>query len=116
MGDIAFTSDFSLLRDGDVNGFVRDMEDAQVYVHCFWISAGPVLIINRVRRLPSIVQHVPWLAKITRVTPFLGTKLRTFGAFALEQAKKRAEKPMLKKDLFYHLVRLKRYPKRPKLY
>ena len=51
------------------------------------------------------MQHVPWLAKITRVTPFLGTKLRKFGGFALEQAKKRAGKPMLKKDLFYHLVR-----------
>jgi hypothetical protein len=29
MGDIAFTSDFSLLQNGDVNGFVRDMEEAQ---------------------------------------------------------------------------------------
>ncbi|TEB30428.1 high nitrogen upregulated cytochrome P450 monooxygenase 2 [Coprinellus micaceus] len=84
MGDIAFTSDFSLLQNGDVNGFVRDMEEAQ--------------------SLPTIVQHVPWLAKITRVTPFLGTKLRKFGGFALEQAKKRAGKPMLKKDLFYHLI------------
>ncbi|KAJ3537482.1 hypothetical protein NMY22_g5572 [Coprinellus aureogranulatus] len=84
MGDIAFTSDFSLLKDGDVNGLVRDMEEAQT--------------------MPTFVQHVPWLAKITRVTPYVGTKLRRFGAFAVGQAGARAKKPMLKKDLFYHLI------------
>ncbi|KAJ2934757.1 hypothetical protein H1R20_g2339, partial [Candolleomyces eurysporus] len=58
MGDIAFTVDFRLLKDGDVNNFVKDMEDAQ--------------------RLPTIVQHVPWLARITRATPFISNKMRAF--------------------------------------
>ncbi|TFK24880.1 high nitrogen upregulated cytochrome P450 monooxygenase 2 [Coprinopsis marcescibilis] len=84
MGDIAFASDFSHLQDGDVHGFIKNMEDAHF--------------------LPTIVQHIPWAAKVTRATPFIGSKLQKFGGFALQQAKKRAEKKMLHKDLFYHLI------------
>ncbi|EAU87606.2 high nitrogen upregulated cytochrome P450 monooxygenase 2 [Coprinopsis cinerea okayama7 len=84
MGDIAFASDFSLLQDGDVNGFIKNMEDAHY--------------------LPTIVQHIPWMAKVTRVTPWVGSKLQKFGAFALAQARKRAATTMMHKDLFYHLI------------
>ncbi|KAF6749615.1 high nitrogen upregulated cytochrome P450 monooxygenase 2 [Ephemerocybe angulata] len=84
MGDIAFSSDFSLLDIGDLRRFVGDMAAAQ------W--------------LPTILQHVPWLAKLARATPFLGGTLRKFGDFAVEQARRRAANPTLKKDLFHHLL------------
>ncbi|KAH6904490.1 high nitrogen upregulated cytochrome P450 monooxygenase 2 [Coprinopsis sp. MPI-PUGE-AT-0042] len=84
MGDIAFASDFSLLQEGDKHGFVKNMENAHF--------------------LPTIAQHIPWIAKVTRVTPWVGRHLQKFGGFALEQAKKRSATTMMHKDLFYHLI------------
>lgn len=84
MGDVAWSDDFSLCKEGDIHGYVKNLEDAQ--------------------SLPTIVQHVPWLAKVARATPYIGAGMRAFGGFAMAQAKRRAAKTVVTKDLFYHLL------------
>ncbi|KIJ47442.1 hypothetical protein M422DRAFT_59510 [Sphaerobolus stellatus SS14] len=84
--DIAFGGVFELLRDGDKSKLRENMENALV--------------------LPRILQHAPWTSSVIPSIPFLTGSMRSFGAFAVQQAVKRSKEPS-KKDLFYHLVFLK---------
>ena len=55
--------------------------------------------------LPSIVQHVPWLAPLLREVPFLAKDPKTLRSFALKQSQKRAAQvENYRKDLFSYLV------------
>jgi hypothetical protein len=55
--------------------------------------------------LPSIVQHVPWLAPLLRVVPFFGNDTRALRSFAFKQFQKRAAQLVVnRKDLFSYLV------------
>lgn len=55
--------------------------------------------------LPSIVQHVPWIAVALRSLPFFGSGMQGLTQFGVFHAKRRAAMELKKKDLFYYLVR-----------
>ncbi|TFK36467.1 cytochrome P450 [Crucibulum laeve] len=84
MGDLAFGGGFELMRDGDKEDMWNTMENALI--------------------LPGLAQHIPWSAKLLRSLPFLGSPSRTFGAFVVRQAQRRAAEEPKQKDLFYHLL------------
>ena len=55
--------------------------------------------------LPSIVQHVPWLAPLLREAPFFVNDTTTFRSFVIKQSQKRAAQLVVnRKDLFSYLV------------
>jgi len=55
--------------------------------------------------LPSIVQHIPWLAPLLREASFFVNDTRTFRLFAMKQSQKRAAQLVVnRKDLFSYLV------------
>jgi len=73
------------MRDGDDDGILPNM--------------------RRGFYLPSITQHVPWLAPLLREVPFFGSDSRTFRLFAVKQAQKRAAQLVVdRKDLFSYLL------------
>lgn len=84
MGDIAFGGCFELMRDGDEEGMWKNMESG-LY-------------------LPSIVQHVPWIAVALRSLPFFGSGMQGLTQFGVFHAKRRAAMELKKKDLFYYLL------------
>lgn len=55
--------------------------------------------------LPSITQHIPWIAVALRSLPFFGSGMQTLTRFGVFHAKRRAALQLKNKDLFYHLVR-----------
>jgi hypothetical protein len=55
--------------------------------------------------LPSITQHVPWIAVVLRSLPFFGSGMQALTRFGVFHAKRRAALELKKKDLFYYLVR-----------
>ncbi|KAF8153962.1 cytochrome P450 [Crassisporium funariophilum] len=83
IGDMAFGGGFELMREGDKYGYFAGMEKA-LY-------------------LPSITQHVPWIATTLRGTPYVGTGMQNFIKFGIEQAIRRSTMEMKRKDLFYHI-------------
>ncbi|KAK7056360.1 hypothetical protein VNI00_002914 [Paramarasmius palmivorus] len=84
MGDLAFGCSFDLLQRGDKDGYQASMDKALI--------------------LPSLTQHVPWLAHAIRLLPVGSSATGAFGAFAVRQAKNRSTQNVIRKDLFYHLV------------
>ncbi|KAF8970540.1 cytochrome P450 [Flammula alnicola] len=84
MGDIAFGGGFELMRDGDKGGLWENME------------AGLFL--------PSILQHIPWVAPVIRATPFVGASIKKFATFAVKQATLRCTKVVQKRDLFCFML------------
>ncbi|GAW10037.1 cytochrome p450 [Lentinula edodes] len=51
---------------------------------------------------PALTMQIPWSVAIVQAFPWLSTSLRSFGAFAVSQAKLRASNES-RKDLFYYL-------------
>ena len=61
--------------------------------------------------LPSIVQHVPWLAPLLREVNFFVNDPRTFRSFVMKQSQKRAAQLIVnRKDLFSYLVNFICFP------
>ena len=55
--------------------------------------------------LPSVIQHIPWLAPLLRGIPFIVNGTRTLRLFAIKQSQKRAAQLVVnRKDLFFYLV------------
>ncbi|KAF8958558.1 cytochrome P450 [Flammula alnicola] len=84
MGDMAFGGSFQLMREGDIHGYLRCMGEG-LY-------------------LPSILQHIPWSAKLLRSVPIINAGMQKFINFGVAQGLKRASIEMKRKDLFYHIV------------
>jgi len=85
MGDFVFGGIYSLMRDGDDDGILPKLQKG------FF--------------LPSVVQHVPWLAPLLRVVPFFGNDTKSLRSFAIKQSQKRAAQLVVNhKDLFYYLL------------
>ncbi|KAJ3873159.1 high nitrogen upregulated cytochrome P450 monooxygenase 2 [Lentinula edodes] len=82
MGDLAFAANFDALRNNDANHFQKNMERALL--------------------TPALTMQIPWSVAIVQAFPWLSTSLRSFGAFAVSQAKLRASNES-RKDLFYYL-------------
>lgn len=68
-------------------------------------SDGILPTLKRGLFLPSIVQHVPWLAPVFREVPFFGNDTKTLRLFAIKQSQKRAAQSIIhRKDLFSYLL------------
>lgn len=83
MGDLAYGGCFELMREGDVEGFRAVLDEGLV--------------------LPSIMQHIPWIAPMILSIPFVASKMRVFAAYGIKYSTLRKATPPKKKDLFYHL-------------
>ncbi|KAF8879764.1 cytochrome P450 [Gymnopilus junonius] len=83
MGEMAFSADFHLMRD-------RDKEDRfNTMVHA---------VFN-----VSITQHIPWIAKAVRDFPGLNKWMHKFTEDGVQQAIKRANTEVKRKDLFHYM-------------
>lgn len=52
----------------------------------------------------SITQHIPWIARTVRAFPGLNKWMRKFTEYGIQQAIKRANTEVKRKDLFYYMV------------
>ncbi|KIJ29907.1 hypothetical protein M422DRAFT_268571 [Sphaerobolus stellatus SS14] len=85
MADMAFGGGFELLRDNDPDGFYN--------------SVGLIFI-----RALFLMEHTPWLSIIIRaMTLYNGSKARLFRILAAQQAQKRMQEGIKRKDLFCYL-------------
>lgn len=85
MGDMALGGGFELMRDGGDN-------------------QGIWTILHTGLEKMAILQHMPWLSRILFQFSF-GTESATrMTEFCQEQARKRADRGSVRKDLFYHLL------------
>lgn len=96
------------MREGDVEGFRAVLDEGLVCVHSgiyilqrlsFWVGSSHLYA-----SLPSIMQHIPWIAPMILSIPFVASKMRVFAAYGIKYSTLRKATPPKKKDLFYHLV------------
>ncbi|PPQ68715.1 hypothetical protein CVT26_003621, partial [Gymnopilus dilepis] len=83
MGDMAFSADYHLMKDGDKDNRFETMVNAVFNV--------------------SITQHIPWIARTVRAFPGLNKWMREFTDYGIQQAIKRANTQVKRKDLFYYM-------------
>ncbi|KAK7464844.1 hypothetical protein VKT23_006049 [Stygiomarasmius scandens] len=85
MSDLAFGGGSEMLREGDKNGYLENLEKGIV--------------------LPSFMGYIPWITQIAlRLFPKVSASTRSIGAFAAQRAQIRSSQTVTEKDLFYHIA------------